>query len=579
MKKTILFLIFFFPFNLVFAQNIISIEINLNKIKDNSCKVSLDLRHAETNEKYLFPVSVPGTYEISDYGKYNNTPVAITAGGDTIAVKNARNRFILPSGKIEKLTYRSKQSMNPYGYFNPEDTYFSDSLMLINWNVLAGYFANTTNSYEIKIHKPKEFHGSTSMLKRSVNDTTDIFYANSYTDLIHNPVMYSKADTISFNAHNCKVTVSVYSTSPKYNATCIMNNIKPAINKCLYDSHYAPENYSVLCIADNFKMSSALIALEHPNSTVICLPTLFFDNSILTNTIVHEFCHAIYTPLYIRSALINQFNYVKPECDSHLWFYEGCVEYLSQKKCLQSGVIDTAQFILDLHECWLNMENANLAKTSRSVYSKKGQKYFMDFYTKGCLVAFLLDLELITKSRHDFSLSQLMIKMQDFQKEQGEFPEENFFNLLSQLSGIDLNPFFEKHINSNKPIDFSKNLNRLNYSVETKQIADSSVYTFFIESLLFEHINSTIILKKSIINKQLDIKKLVISNIDHEPISIESTNKLMFPEKEFVELTIVENGKQRNVRVKASSRPFTKYDRIVTRLDNNTLLSDKFFKM
>jgi predicted metalloprotease with PDZ domain len=555
------------------------VEFNLNKVLDNKINIHINLRKAHIGNEYLFPVSIPGTYEKRNYSKYSSSAKGVVENDNRILLKKVANGFSLLNKSIKELEYQSTQSRFLNGLFYPEDTYFSDSLFLLNWNVLVGYFENTSNSYQIKIIKPKELLGATSMIKKSINDTIDIYTASSYSELIHSPVMYTKADTASFCFNQCLVKISCFSTDPRYNSASIKQKVKPVLEKCLSDSHHIPTSYSILCLIDDFKMSNSLIALEHPNSTVICFPTIFKDTTILMTTIAHEFCHTLFTPLYVRSEKIEQFNYQKPLCDKHLWFYEGCVEYLSRKKSFQTGVIDTVQFIKALHSDFINMDNVNLLKTSENVYSKKGQEYYMDFYTKGSLVAFLLDLELITKSNYKISLSDLMNKMQNYQEENGPFDEDGFLELLSQLSNIDLSSFFEKYLNSTCDIYFNEALTKINYKIETKQLKDSLAYTYSINSLGFKSINNEtiIILKKTDINKQLGIKELTISKIDNEPISLKMADQLLYPKQASIELEIIDKGIRKNVT--ATSKEKKMYERVVNKLVlNESELSEKYWK-
>ena len=555
----------------VFSQHVISIDINLMQVKNGTCTVRVNLAKAEQGKNYRFPVAIPGTYEIANFGQYNSHPTGIGSQGDTLSIAGSKNSFVLPENGLSELIYHSAQSVNPDGRFYPENTCYSDSLCLLNWNVLAGYFSNTNNAYTIKVTRPRGLWGSTPMAKTCLNDSVDVFTAASYSELIHSPVMYSKADTTSFTIDKCRFQVAVSSASPKYSSWSLGRQLKPVLKQCLAGSDHAPGNYTILCIVGNVAMPDALVALEHPNATVICMPTQFNDSTVLPATVAHEFDHTLYAPLYIRSRKVDNFSYDKPESDQHLWFYEGCIEYLAQRQCLRAGVFDTAQFIRNLHACYVNMDNTNLLKTSKNIYTPKGQKHFMDFYTKGSLVAFLLDQELLQNSGGQLSLAGLMVKLQQYQKEKDDFNEDTFFQLLSQLSGTDLMPFFAKYLNSAKRPDFEAALAKTGYKIETVQQSDSVVYRFGISSLKFVYGKNSepqYILKKSDINKQLGIKRLLILQVNGREISQATVNLLFHPDKEHLELTIRDGDATRTVDVQARKVPFRHYKRVVTPLKN-----------
>lgn len=553
----------------VFSQHVISIDINLTQVKNGTCSVRVNLAKAEQGKDYRFPVAVPGTYEMTNYRQFNSHPIGIDMEGNALNIEESKNSFILPENGLRELMYHSAQSLNPRGMLYPENTYYSNSLYLLNWNVLAGYFNHTDNAYVIKVTRPAGLWGSTPMSKTILNDSVDVFKAASYSELIHSPVMYSKADTTSFSIDKSRFRIAVYSTSPRYTSLSLGRQLKPVLKQCLAGSEHAPSDYAILCIIGDAGMTDALVALEHPNATVICMPTLFKDSTVLSATVAHEFDHTLYTPLYIRSKKIKDFDYDKPESDQHLWFYEGCVEYLAQRQCLKAGVFDTAHFIRDLHACYLNMDNTNLLKTSKDIYTPKGQKHFMDFYTKGCLVGFLLDQELLQKSNGQLSLAGLMVKLQQYQKREGAFDEDHFFSLLLQLSGIGLTPFVDKYISSSNRIDFNAALAKIGYRIETVQEPDSVSYSFGVSSLKVstnENNEAQLLLKKSDINKQLGMKKLFVTRINGEKISPAIFRTLFHPDSAHVELVIREGEVDRTVDVLARKVPFKHYKRVVTPL-------------
>lgn len=571
MKRIAVIVVSFLISIQVYSQGKILIDINLNNIKNKTCNVHVNLANAKIGDEYLFARSIPGNYEINHYKKYNINPKIIDSYGKVINVEETESSFLIKSNDIKGLNYNSKQSFSINDILYPESTVYSDSLYLLNWNILAGYFEGTDNSYTIKITRPKELWGTSSMSKNSISDTVDIFTADSYSELIENPVMYSKADTSSFHIDKSKFTISVYSTLSSYNSKSIKKTVEPILRKCMSDSYYSPKDYKIICIVGNAKMSDRLIALEHPNSTVVCMPTVFKDTPTLSITLAHEFCHAIYTPLFIRSKKISNFNFAKPECDKHLWFYEGCIEYISLKKSLQAGAIDKDEFIKELNESDLYMDNIKLMNISKQVYSNKGLKYFNNFYSKGSLIALLLDIELLKKSNNKTSLSDLMMKLQKNQIENGDFDENNFLNLLSRLSGVDLLPFFKRYLNTKKNIKLKRNLSLIGYELSMKNIIGPLVYTFDAHGCDYEYNSddqALIILRKSLINKLLGLKEVHIFKIDNKSICIETDELLWNPKKEITSFTIVENNKERVVKLKAIKKAFKQKEIVITKLDN-----------
>ncbi len=597
MKKIIIIAIITLTcFKITLSQDTIFVDLHLKNLKKEKCQlkfkrhrsmrqsvaftVKLNLSKADINDKYFFPISIPGTYEKRHYAIFNRNAKAIF-NNNTINLKKTNDSFILPNKNISQIEYESIESKPPKGLFQPEDTYFSDSSILLNWNVLLGYFKNTNNTYKIRITKPKNLSAITSMPKTSINDTTDIFTANSYTELIHSPVMYSEPDTASFYSEDCLIKIACVPTLTNCNANIIKRQIKPLFNKILSESYYKPNKYTIIVMGDNSKLSYSMIALEHPTSTVLCIPQNFKDSTVVASIISHEFWHALYAPLNIESTTIKQLDYQKPICDEHLWFYEGCTEYLSQKKCVQAGIMDTSEFISEMYYNYNFSDKVNLAQISKHVYSHKGQKYYDNVYSKGAIIAFLLDLELLTKSNYQCSLSDLMYKMQKYQEQHGSFNSKELIPILSKLSGVDLSNFFKKYINSKQTINFKEEMQKVSYKHELQQKSDTVVYYYNVNSMSFSYQdnNKTIcIIRNSDINKQLGMKKVNIYKVDGEEITNDSSSKLFRPKKESLELTIIDKGQEQTVKVTANK---IKRKRTITRfkrLPNSTKLSTIYWQ-
>jgi predicted metalloprotease with PDZ domain len=548
-------------------KKVVDVSINLKDVKNGICKVVVTPPGDSDVSSIQFPKSVPGAYEIEDFSKYILSPGVKLANGNWVEAERNGNAFSWEGTDVRELVYQCKQSNNPYGQILPEGTMFDAEKLLVNWNALVGYFEGKDLAYQIKLIKPREFFGATSLSKKILNDSTDVFFANSYDELVHGPVLYAVPDTTSFTVGESNFTISCYSTSPRLKSASIRKRLEPAVRKCVEVSKHVPENYNFIYLIDDFKIANGIIALEHPKSSVTIYSSSYNDSSAMVTTSIHELCHSLFTPLFIRSKQMSKFNYSEPECDQHLWFYEGVVEYLSTKLCLQAGAIDTTGFVRSLHSYKINMENMKLSDLSRNIYSKMGKKHFMNMYAKGSLVAYLLDLELIEKSDSRMSLLTLMQKMQDYQSEHGDFNAMSFFDLLSELSGVDLHAFFDSYVDSKAKIDFNENLKRIGCRIETIPY-DTLAYSYNIKAITYnpKSDRNFFVVKNSVLNRQTGIKNLQITKIDGEPFNAKLVNSLIYPDKSQQSITYLDGGKETTYKVSARKERRTFFNRKVSNI-------------
>ena len=204
----------------VFANNLndtVNVVIDLKQVDSSGLCISVyppsDL---EGSTLYQFPKSVPGIYE---YLKSFRSLIKLKQ--NDVEIDCADNTFLINCRPDQNtLTYSVKSIGDKFKPIYAEDTYFSkDSIYILNWHYLLGFFQNSTERpYKIKIIKNAKLFGAGSLFKSTVNDTTDIYIAHNYKDLIHNPVLYSVPDTTSFHIGETNFTISCAGSDTSLNS-------------------------------------------------------------------------------------------------------------------------------------------------------------------------------------------------------------------------------------------------------------------------------------------------------------------------------------------------------------------------
>ncbi len=580
-KYGLLFLVLFSVSNAIFSQDqVVNVSVNLNKQDQGTLHITVSAPQGFLTNDLLFPKVIPGTYEIGNYGQYISSPRLMLEQGNTLKALRIGNMIKIRSGHVKSIRYSCRQSMPADGQVAPEQTIFRDSLFLLNWNSMVGYFQRMNPSYRITVTKPSYLYGETAMKKTVLNDTTDVYYAGSYTELIHSPVLYSLPDTCSFSTGDSNIFLDVYSTDPDFDSHKIKAMIEPAVKKCLAVSLHRPNDFHFIFLIDRFRMSDELIALEHPNCTVVCYPTMFNDSLELVKTAIHEFCHTLFSPLFIKSIRLSHFDYAHPKSDENLWFYEGANEYISQKLCMESGAIGITDFIGDLETSVLNSDRINLAEISRKVYSRKGQRYFDNFYTRGCLVSFLLDLHLCETSTQTPSLLALLNKLQKYRTTYGPFHENELISILSSLSGTDLSRFLKAYVDAVATIDFQEDLRRAGYEIKSEPYKVLG-YSYGVPSVRIFYTKDRqpdyMLVRHSAVNEQTGIKKLRLKEVNGEPFDIQSIYDLEYPETASMAITYLDNGIEKSMIVKARTIGREKNRRIISRITPPGKINPFFF--
>ena len=512
--------------NVLAKNDTINVVIDLKQVDSLGLKVHVspptDLKG---NVTYKFPKTIPGIYE---YLNNHNTLISLQQHEKEISCID--NSFLIRS---DSFSYSAKSSVNIRTGVSAEDTYYlKDSVYILNWHYLLGFFNNETNNpYKIKIIKNNWLHGSGSFRKKTLNDTVDIYTASNYKDLIHSPLLYCIPDTASFQIGGSNFYVSCAGDDTLLNAQEIKDLLIVPMKELLRHSEYKHDDYTFLYFSKNAINVPGLRALEHPNSTLVCYHSALLDNNILIGSSIHEYIHAIYAPLRIRSEIINDFNFINPASDEFLWFYEGVTEYLSIKTLLDSKFFSKEDFLNEIKLSDEYSKDLNFSKTSQNVYEKKGQKLYDNFYTTGSLFAMQLDLTIMKKSNGKKNLFDVMNELQKKYTSELPFDSQTFLDELCVISGVEKS-FLETNIKKKIKTDFTKLVNDIGYTYSDVKY-DTMIYSYSPKKIYnivnFKKNQLEIGFFGSTLNKSLSAKKIVISEINGESINWFNRDILIIP--------------------------------------------------
>jgi predicted metalloprotease with PDZ domain len=477
-------------------------EIDLNKIEKDVLPVKMTLSKAPQKDQviYSFPATVPGTYDTQDFGRFVLSMNAKTADGKNLKVKKqGNNSFIISDAKkLKYLEYTLEDIMDrkvkKHPIFDPVATNFEEGKnFLFNNGGIFGFFAGEeADPIEIKISKPSQLYGSTSLPQTLNNSGQQHFKANSYHQLIDCPIMFSVPDTAQFNVGKTKVTISVFDVNGVPRAKHFYEVLKrdmQAIDDFLPD--LPVDNYTFIIYVDELKeigqamtgkmglikkiklalkfRNLGLGALEHGNSSTYYLAdfgealsdvkSLSLDNQ-LSGAAIHEFMH-ILTPLGLHSERIGNFNYTNPLMSKHLWLYEGVTEYFANLIKYKGGVISPDEYLKEMEAKLAEgldfpVNEMSFTEMSEHVLEEKYHKHYGQVYMRGAFLAMLLDAEIQRLTSGQKSLIDVMLLLNARYGANRSFDEQTFIAELVKEVHPDLQNFFTLYVegkNQWKPND------------------------------------------------------------------------------------------------------------------------------
>jgi predicted metalloprotease with PDZ domain len=225
-------------------------------------------------------------------------------------------------------------------------------------------------------------------------------------------------------------------------------------------------------------------ALEHSYSSAYVYPVIYSKPETFKNDMAHEFMH-ILTPLNLHSEIIHTFNFANPTASEHIWLYEGVTEWSSNIMQLRSGLITTDEYMDVISSNLITNDqfdqNISLSKMSTDAYSKDVLEDFLNFYNRGSVTAALLDIRLLELSGGNYGLRELFIELLDKYGKYKPFPEEEFFDIIVQMTYPEIEQFINDYIKGAELMPYEEYFYKLGYEYIYEKPSDDTRPTLGID--------------------------------------------------------------------------------------------------
>lgn len=454
------------------VKNDVQVQIDLNGIKDDKVMVTV-LPPAIKSEKitYHIPKIIPGTYSEDDYGKFLENVKAYDAKGNTLVVaKTDDNSWTISDAKkLSKLTYWVNDTYDIEGthdIFSPAGTNIeAGKNVMLNTHAFVGYFKEFMDvPYRVDITHPATLWGATSMTDTDTSDTNDIFTVSRYSELVENPIMYSKPDYTTFTVNGMEILIAVYSPNGTVTAESITPEMKTMMTaqKNFLGKFNSTKKYSVLIYLSDTSRKDAqgFGALEHPTATTVVMPEALPKDQLaeqLKDVVSHEFFHIV-TPLTIHSKEIQFFDYNSPKMSEHLWMYEGVTEYFANLFQVNQGLITEDEFYQRMATKIANASTMDdtmpFTKMSASVLQKPYKDQYQNVYEKGALIAMCLDIQIRQDSNGQRGILDLMQKLSNEYGAKKAFDDTELFGKIESLTSPEVRKFLDTYVAGPTPIPY-----------------------------------------------------------------------------------------------------------------------------
>ncbi|MCF4102702.1 peptidase M61 [Gillisia sp. M10.2A] len=473
------------------------VNMDLVNVSNDKVMVSVDPgKFTSSSTTFHIPKTVPGTYSVDNYGEFIEGIKALDYSGNELAITSLdENSWTIQDAvNLDKITYWVNDSFDmkgEKGVFSPSGSNIDkDTNFLLNLHSFVGYFDGLKeNTYQLEINHPAGLIAGTAapfiqVKSKDGKSVNDIYTAPRYFEVVDQPIMYAKPDTVQIKAEGINVLLSVYSPNKVYSAQDIKDGVEKMITaqKKFLGPITTTSNYAILLyLADPAAMDAkGYGALEHHTSTVVVLPEsmpLERLNTSMTDVVSHEFFH-ILTPLNVHSEEIHYFDYNDPKMSKHLWMYEGVTEYFANLFQVNQGLIDNNEFYKRMVEKIESSKNFSetvpFTVMSENILDEPYKDDYYNVYLKGALIGMALDIKLRELSNGKSGILDLMQQLSEKYGKDKPFKDDELIPAIVSLTSPEIQEFFDTYVTGENPIPYGDFFEKVGV-----KMADTKVTTSF----------------------------------------------------------------------------------------------------
>jgi predicted metalloprotease with PDZ domain len=220
-------------------------------------------------------------------------------------------------------------------------------------------------------------------------------------------------------------------------------------------------------------LSEASGGLEHKNSSVIMASRWATRTRARyvswLSTVSHEYFHT-WNVKRLRPIELGPFDYENEVYTTALWMSEGFSDYFGNLALARAGVVTPDEFLAEESRTIQGLQTTpgRLVQPLELASYDTWIKYYrpdenspntsISYYTKGEVIAFLLDAKIRTLTAGARTLDDVMtLAYERYSGDQG-FTSEQFRAAASEVAGVNLSDWFHRAINTTEEVDYTEAL-------------------------------------------------------------------------------------------------------------------------
>jgi predicted metalloprotease with PDZ domain len=425
----------------------------------------------------ILAVWTPGSYLVREYARHLERVEARASGGGALRVEKTRkNRWRVACAGAETIvvTYRV------YGReMTVRTNFICDEFALLNGAPTFLSIADTPRRpHEIRIEMPAGWHGSLTQLPPA-GSAPHHYRAADYDALVDAPIVLGNPALYEFEVEGRPHVLANVGDGEIWDGPRSARDLEAIVRQQVAFWGHAPyDRYIFLNL-----ITEAWGGLEHLASTVLMTSRWkartrngYLEWLALAS---HEFFH-VWNVKRLRPMALGPFEYDAENHTRSLWVAEGFTTYYGDLFVRRAGISTAREYLDHLSDQITDLQTSpgRLVQTLTDASFDAWIKHYrpdenspntaVSYYTKGGIVAFLLDVEIRVASGGARTLDDVMRKA--FGKYAGEqgYTDDDFRALLSEVAGADLSSWLSHALDTTGELDYTPALQWLGLRFKTQ---------------------------------------------------------------------------------------------------------------
>jgi predicted metalloprotease with PDZ domain len=417
----------------------------------------------------MMAVWTPGSYLVREYERNVEAVTALGADGRVLDVdKSKKNHWRVTTGGSPTVTLKYRVYCREMSVRT--NWVEADFAMLNGAPTFITLADLSPRPYEITINPASGWKRSITALPSAGGEHH--YRAPDYDTLVDSPIVIGNPAVYDFEVGGKKHSLVNVGEGGVFDGARAAKDLERIVKQDL--AFWGSLPYDRYIFFNMITESGG--GLEHKNSTVL------MTNRWATRTrkaylgwlqlASHEYFHA-WNVKRLRPAELGPFDYESENITRSLWIVEGFTDYYADLQVERAGLQTRDEYLEDLSNTieLLQTTPGRLVQSAEMASFDAWIKFYrpdensnntsISYYTKGTVIAFLLDAKIRAATKGSKSLDDVMRAA--YQKYSGPkgYTEGEFRAVAEQVAGINLKPFFASAVEGTGEVDYREALEAL----------------------------------------------------------------------------------------------------------------------